>query len=238
MNSTPAPSSARRIALTVEGFRSSPRSSLAIVSVDHPQRWCTCWRRRSGSCVRLSSACPTPHRPHRMRRMHRITKQHRFIIANVVQQVLVTLDESSLLVRVQLGGHRFWLAMLHVQPVQQGDQPRPALIGDAAFCLDPGANLAGCPRQRFGDPGLRRPRPDAADTKYGRCRRPTTGPSRHHRNSSHHPTTPARWCAGPTGEPPNHRGPAQSGRYAIRGQGSRRGSPNYCTKNLLARMLY
>jgi hypothetical protein len=37
-------------------------------------------------------------------------------------------------------------------------------------------------------------------------------------------TTPARWRAGPVGEPPNHRDPGQSGRYAIRGQGSRLGS--------------
>jgi hypothetical protein len=40
-----------------------------------------------------------------------------------------------------------------VQPMQQRDQARPALIGDAAS-VDPGANLAGCPRQRLGDPGL------------------------------------------------------------------------------------
>jgi hypothetical protein len=33
-----------------------------------------------------------------MRRMHRIAKQDGFIIANVVQQVLVTLDKSRLLV--------------------------------------------------------------------------------------------------------------------------------------------
>ena len=44
--------------------------------------------------------------------------------------------------------------MFHAQTVQQGDQARAALIGDAAFGLDPDANLAGCPRQRLGDPGL------------------------------------------------------------------------------------
>src|SRR6202044_1027745 len=46
------------------------------------------------------------------------------------------------------------LAMLHAQPVQQRDQPRPALIGDTALGLDPGTNFAGCPRQRLGDPAL------------------------------------------------------------------------------------
>jgi len=44
--------------------------------------------------------------------------------------------------------------MLHAQPMQQRDQPGPALIGDTALFLDPGANLAGRPRQRLGDPGL------------------------------------------------------------------------------------
>src|SRR5260370_35071348 len=38
--------------------------------------------------------------------------------------------------------------------MQQGDQPRPALIGDAAFGLDPGTHLAGCPRQCLGNPGF------------------------------------------------------------------------------------
>src|ERR1700678_2265372 len=44
--------------------------------------------------------------------------------------------------------------MLHPQPMQQRDQTTPALVGDAAFGLDPGADLAGCPRQRLGDPAL------------------------------------------------------------------------------------
>jgi hypothetical protein len=76
------------------------------------------------------------------------------LIANVVQQIFVTFDKSRLLVGVQLGRRRFRLAVLHVQPMQQRDQPRPALIGDAAFGLDPGANLAGCSRRRRGDPGF------------------------------------------------------------------------------------
>src|SRR5271166_4340914 len=97
---------------------------------------------------------PAPHRPHGMRRMHRIAEQDRFIITDVFQQVIVTLDKSSLLVGVQLGRHRFRLAMLHLQPMQQCDQAGSALIGDAAFRLDPGADLTGCPRQRLGDPTL------------------------------------------------------------------------------------
>jgi hypothetical protein len=42
--------------------------------------------------------------------------------------------------------------MFHPQPVQQRDQARTALVGDAVFLLDPGASRAGGSRQRLGDP--------------------------------------------------------------------------------------
>src|SRR3984885_12851231 len=44
--------------------------------------------------------------------------------------------------------------MLHPQPMQQCDQATPALVGDAAFALDPGADLTRRPRQSLGDPTL------------------------------------------------------------------------------------
>ena len=44
--------------------------------------------------------------------------------------------------------------MLHAKPVQQRDQPRPTLILNPAFLLDPGANLARRPRQRLANPGF------------------------------------------------------------------------------------
>jgi hypothetical protein len=44
--------------------------------------------------------------------------------------------------------------MFHAKAVQQRDQARPALVLDAAFRLDPGADLACRSRQRLGDPGL------------------------------------------------------------------------------------
>ena len=44
--------------------------------------------------------------------------------------------------------------MLHAQTVQQRDQAGPAQVFDAAFLLDPGADLARRPRQRRGDPGF------------------------------------------------------------------------------------
>src|SRR5258708_18855938 len=40
------------------------------------------------------------------------------------------------------------------KPVQQRDQPRPALILNTSFLLDPGADCARRPRQRLGDPGF------------------------------------------------------------------------------------
>src|SRR3954451_24226677 len=70
------------------------------------------------------------------------------------QQPIVCRDEAGLLVRVELAGNRLRLAMLHAKPVQQRDQARPALVGDAALRLDPGANFTRRPRQRLGDPGF------------------------------------------------------------------------------------
>ena len=48
----------------------------------------------------------------------------------------------------------WWLAMLHAKAMQQCDQARASLIGDAAFAFDPGANLTGRSRQGLCDPGL------------------------------------------------------------------------------------
>ena len=89
-----------------------------------------------------------------MRRMHRIAEQHGFIVANLVQQDLVLLDEGGLPVGVPLARHSFRIAMRHAQPMQPSDQTRAALMGDAELLLDPGANRAGGPRQRLGDPRL------------------------------------------------------------------------------------
>ena len=88
-----------------------------------------------------------------MRRMHRVGEQHRFIGVQMVQQVLIRVDESVLLLRIELTRHRFRLAVLHAQPVQQSDQARLALVIDAALLLDQGADIARCSRQSLGDPG-------------------------------------------------------------------------------------
>ena len=42
------------------------------------------------------------HRPHRMRRMHRICEQHRFISGQMRQQVFIRPDERRLLGRIEL----------------------------------------------------------------------------------------------------------------------------------------
>ena len=44
----------------------------------------------------------------------------------------------------------FGLRCSMTKPVQQSDQARPALIVDAVFLPDPGANLTRRPRQRLG----------------------------------------------------------------------------------------
>jgi hypothetical protein len=72
----------------------------------------------------------------------------------VVQQTLVGLDKSDLSGRVQFARHRFWLAVLHAEPVQQVDQPGPASILDASLALNPGTDFARCPQQCLVDPGF------------------------------------------------------------------------------------
>jgi hypothetical protein len=100
-------------------------------------------RARSPSPQAAPHASDAPHR--------RTARLHHRQCGSAGSRNSVTLDKSRLLVRVQLGRPRFRLAMLHVQPTQQRDQPGPVLIGDAAFFFDPGANLARCPRQCLGD---------------------------------------------------------------------------------------
>ena len=78
-----------------------------------------------------------------VRRMHRIAEQHRFIIGEVVQQILIGLDEGRLLLRIQLARHGFRLAMLHAKPVQQRDQAGSALI-HALWAQVAGADGTGC----------------------------------------------------------------------------------------------
>jgi len=45
---------------------------------------------------------------------------------------------------------------MRAKPVQQGDEPRAALIDDAEFAFDIRADLARRARQDFSDPGLQR----------------------------------------------------------------------------------
>ena len=81
-------------------------------------------------------------------RIHRIACS-----GSPVQQIFVRLDEGRLLLRVELALYRLRLVMLHAQPVQQRDQPRPTLVFDAQFGCDPGANRTRRARQGRGDPG-------------------------------------------------------------------------------------
>ena len=99
------------------------------------------------TAIRGIFRCPAANRPHRMGRMHRVSKDHRFIGLKLVQQIFIRRDKRRLLLRVELARHRFRLAMLHAKAVQQRDQAGPTLIRDAAFLLDPGADLARRPWQ-------------------------------------------------------------------------------------------
>ena len=189
-----------------------------------------------------------------MRRMHSIQEQHRLVRVQMVQQVLVLLDEGRLLLGIELARYRLWLAMLHAEAVQQGNQAGAALIRNAAFLLDPGADLTGRPRQRLSDPRLQlvllfnaqaagtsfvaeagqtldpvfliqlSPFGSASDTSCGRCRRPTAAPWRSLRSSCLRPAGPARWPVVPGDAPQTRPEPVRSGLGAMPGRGSQDGS--------------
>ncbi len=150
--------------------------------------------------------------------MHRIGEHYDFICLEMVQQLRIGFDDRGLFLRIKLTRHRLWLAMLHAEAMQQCDQPRAALELDAACSLDLGADLAGRPRQRRGDPAfslsccssvrrrslpssrslpdLRARLPHKADTRCGSCRHPATAPWRWPRSSCRRPAAPGRSPSG------------------------------------------
>jgi len=95
---------------------------------------------------------PTANRPHRMGRMHGISKDHRFIASKLVQQIFIRLDKRRPPLRIKLALYCLRLAMLHAQPMQQRDQAATALVLTAKFGRDPGANRTRRARQGRGDP--------------------------------------------------------------------------------------
>ena len=78
-----------------------------------------------------------------MGRMDGIPENHRFVVGKLVQQRVIGLDKARLLRQSELAGNRFGFAMFHAQTVQQSDQARSALIGNAIFPLNPRTDLAG-----------------------------------------------------------------------------------------------
>jgi hypothetical protein len=87
-------------------------------------------------------------------RMHRVREQHGFVVAQGIQQIIVALDESLLLVFVELARDHVRLVILQPQAMQKRDQSRAAFVDKGAFLLDPGADLACRKWQRRADPGL------------------------------------------------------------------------------------
>ncbi len=77
-----------------------------------------------------------------MGRMHGVREQHGLVVAQGIQQLFVALDESLLLLFVELARDDARLVILEPQTMQQRDQSRAAFVDEAEFLLDPGADLA------------------------------------------------------------------------------------------------
>ena len=101
---------------------------------------------------------PTARRPHGVRGMHCVGKQHRFIIAeSVKRKVSVTLDKSLLLRGIKLARDHLRLAIFQLQPCQELDQRRTG-VAHAIGLLDPLAHRGAGPwRQRLRHPSSFQP---------------------------------------------------------------------------------
>jgi hypothetical protein len=98
---------------------------------------------------------PTAGWPHFVRGMHGISEDHSFIIAEIVEQIFVTVDKSLLFRKIELARHKFGLAIVHVVAPQELDQGRAAVADTIGF-LDPLPHHGGRPRQRLRYPAFQR----------------------------------------------------------------------------------
>src|SRR6202035_1062524 len=78
---------------------------------------------------------PTARRPHLVRRMYRIGENYGFIIAEVIEQILISFDKGFLFFGVELARYYLRLAIFNAYPVQKLDESR-ASVADAAGLLD------------------------------------------------------------------------------------------------------
>jgi hypothetical protein len=84
---------------------------------------------------------PTAGRPRRMGRMHSVCEQHGLVIAQGIPELFIALNESLLLLFVELARNDIRLVIFEPQAMQQRDQSRTAFVNEAEFLLDPGADV-------------------------------------------------------------------------------------------------
>src|SRR5664280_1962606 len=81
-------------------------------------------------------------------------QQHGFVVGQGIQEIIVALDESLLLLFVEFARDDVRLVILQPQTMQKCNQSRAAFINESEFLLDPGSDLASRTRQRRADPSL------------------------------------------------------------------------------------
>ena len=67
--------------------------------------------------------CPAAGRPRRMGRMHGVRKQHSFVVGQGIQETVVVLDESLLLLFVEFARDDVRLVILQPQTMQKRNSP-------------------------------------------------------------------------------------------------------------------
>jgi len=94
---------------------------------------------------------PAADRPRRVGRMHGVREQHGLVVAQGIQELFITLDESLLLLFVEPAWNDSRLVIFEPQAMQQRYQSRTAFVNEAKLLLDPGADVARRARQRRAD---------------------------------------------------------------------------------------
>ena len=104
---------------------------------------------------RLARGCPAAHRTDLMGRMNGVDERYCLVVLKAAHQPVIVCDERLLLGRVQLARHHRRLAVRKLQPMQQRDQPRVAVL-NAKATGDPRADRARVAWQAGADPRKQR----------------------------------------------------------------------------------
>jgi hypothetical protein len=90
--------------------------------------------------------------PRGMGWMHRVPKQHGFVVSQGIQKLVITLNERFLFIFVELARDDIRLVIFETQTMEKRDQSRAAFVDEAELLFDPGTDLVRRAGQRSDNP--------------------------------------------------------------------------------------